>query len=460
MRNRFITLFLVVFSFGGCTLGPDFQLPGMDAPQQYRTSLDAEVQIADLPWWEYYEDPQIQSLIKTALENNQDLKRTLARIEESAALLGIARADYFPQIDLRGSTGRNEFEDTARVLEERESTAVAAQGFWELDLFGKFRRANEAARAEMLAQEYFYRATTLALVARVASTYFEILDFENRLKISQETLASRKEATRIISERFNRGYVAQIDLFQAQIQEEEAASAVQAAQRAVRQRQNALFVLLGGARPPLDGSVSLLTRPSLMPVASGIPSELLERRPDIQAAAQELRAQNARIGVAEALRFPSLALTGTFGLESLELVEFNGEQDRFWNFSADLLSPLLSANRNINRVRVEEYRTEQLAQSYYETVLQAFREVEDALIAIHTLKEEYAARTRQVKAGRGATRLSRARYNGGETTYLEVLEVERSLFESQLAQSNTRKDLYLAHIDLYRALGGGWELQE
>ncbi len=446
--------------FSGCALGPDYTPPEVDLPETFREeSAASPEQITNINWWDHYQDENLKDLIKRALENNQDLATAVAKREEARAILGITRADFFPDIGLAGSATKQEFE-TVRPGQIEEIYTLSTPLFWELDLWGRIRRSNEAARAELMASEEFYRTAYIGLIADVASTYFLLLDLDRRLSISRRTLKSRVDSTRIIRARFNKGYSSKFELHQAQVNEGDAAAAVPFFERNIRQTENALSVLTGFAPYEIKRKHSLTEQPEFPNIPAGLPSELLLRRPDIRAASALLHAQTARIGVAQALRFPQLSLTAAFGVQSTDLSELHFDQDRFWSVGGDLLGPLLSADRNVSRVDAERARTDQLALSYESAVLQALREVEDALIAVKTYRKEYKARADQVSAGKAAVKLTWARYDGGEANYLEVLDTERSLFQNELTESQVLREKLNAHVFLYKALGGGWTQTE
>ena len=411
-----------------------------------------------LPWWEIYHDESLKQLISRALENNQDLGIALARIDEARALVGFVRADLFPRLDYLGNLFRQEFFGSDSVLPSTRGYGLSVPAFYEIDLWGKFRRSTEAARAELLATEEGYRSAVTTLVAEVAGTYFLLRDLDDRLVVSENTLESRVESTRIIQARFDQGYTSELDLNQAQIEESDARAFVEQFRRDIRQTENALSVLLGENPGPIVRGGNLESQYFGGGIPSGLPSELLQRRPDVLVAEQQLAAQTARIGVATAQLFPSISLTGSFGTESAQLSEFNFGQDKFWSIGGNITGPIFNAGRNLFRLDAEKARTEQAALTYEKTVRQAFQEVEDALIAIRTYQREYLARKSQADAARNAAKLSRARYDSGVTSYLEVLDIERSLFNAELATSIALRNHLNSIVQLYRALGGGWEL--
>lgn len=459
MRFWLSLKFSFILFISGCALGPDFIPPEIVTPQSYREDVDESKDIVNLAWWKLYEEPALQTLIIKALENNQDLAIAAARIEEAGAILGFTRADLYPGLSISGSLFRKDLEGQSGAESLSEGYTLSTPLSWELDFWGKLRRANEAARAELFATEQFYRAATIALVAEVARAYFLVLDLDNRLEISKRTLEGREKSRKIIKLRFDKGYVSKLDLYQAEVERESAEASVQLYTRELRRAENALSVLLGGMPSSIARGKKISEQSAFLEIPAGIPAMLLERRPDIIGARALLHAQTARIGIAQAQRLPSISLTGAFGVESDDLSEFRFTQDRFWSIGGDLFGPLINYNKSSSRVDIEKARTRQLALDYEARVLRAFREVEDSLVSVRTFKAEYEARKRQVEAGRGAAKLSRARYDAGEANFLEVLDTERSLFRDELAASEALQNKFNSIITLYKALGGGWQIE-
>jgi multidrug efflux system outer membrane protein len=441
-----------------CAMGPDYERPQVSLPEEYRTPVDEGASFANLKWWTLFDEPELVDLIAIALRNNRELAIAMARIEEARAALGFVRADQFPNLDGQAGASRgNTLPGAPAPGAIGESFVLAANLSFELDLWGKLRRSTEAARAELLATVEARNVVTITLVADVASLYLLLLDLDSRVAIARRTSQTRQESLDIIEARFDRGTVPLIDVNQAQIELADAVAQQAALERERALAENALSVLLGrNPGPVARGTESVADALSIPEIPTGLPSELLDRRPDVRQASQALAAQTARIGVAEALRFPSLSLTGSLGLASDELSDFISSDNKVWNVGAGLLGPIFDAGRSKARVEAERARTEQLLYAYQLTVLRALQEVEDALIEISTYRAEAEAREGQVRAASSAAVLSRARYDGGVTSYLEVLESERSLFRAELLASSTRRAQVVAVITLYKALGGGW----
>ena len=464
MRGRLCYLAGAAVLLGGCTLGPDYERPELDTPASYIQPIEEGASFANTPWWELFGDPQLKALVETALAENQDLGIAVARIEEFRALLGITRSNQFPTVDIAASGGRTNPSQNSfpgNVTDEPiDNYRLSGEVFFELDLFGRLRRSSEAARAELLAAEENRRNVTISLVANVATAYMLLRDLDAQLEIARRTEKTRADALDIITARFDKGTVPRLDVDQAEIELAVAIAAVATAERAVAQTEHSLSVLLGRNPGPVARGLELQQQTVPPDIPAGLPSELLQRRPDVLAAEASLAAQTARIGVAEALRWPSISLTGSLGFESDDLSTLTDSGSDFWSFGGGILQPLFNSGRNRDRVAAEVARTEQALLNYEQTVLRAFAEVEDALVAVRTYRREHEARVRQVVAARNAARLSRARYDGGVTSYLEVLDIERSLFNAELSESQTLRLYINSVIELYKALGGGWTPDE
>ena len=450
---------LVIFYVAGCTLGPDYERPDLDIPFDYEEPIQSGDSIANLKWWELFEDPQLQELIEVALSENKDLGIALSRIEEAYAALTITRSDQFPTIDASGAGGRGKQSEDINPNARTDYNFLASLDlFYEIDFWGKLRRATEAQRAELLATEASYRNIIISLVADVASLYFLLRDLDEQLLISKRTYKARLDSLAIIQARFDKGTVPELDVNQAEIEAYIAEVAIASFERQVVQAENALRVLLGRNPGPVKRGLKLDEQPIPPIVPTGLPSELLQRRPDLIEAEEQLHAQTARIGVAEALRYPSFTLTGSFGYESTDLSDLLDSDSESWNLFGNIFQPIFNAGELRARVDVEIARTEQAVLFYEQTFQRSLRDVEDALVAIRTYKNEYSARSRQVTSARNAARLSRARYDSGFVDYLEVLDTERTLFNAELSESDALQQYINSIVQLYKALGGGWEV--
>ena len=452
------TLALLIFGtiifLSGCKLGPDFQKPDYNSPEKFRFDSLATDTVVNLYWWKLFDDPILDTLIMTALAENKDVLIAAARIESARANIGYTGADQWPTLSYGVGAGSGNYAGV-----KQSSTTNNFFGYpelsWEIGFWGKYRRLNEVAQADLLASEYGMRTIQMSLISSVASTYFELLSNKDKLFISENTLASRDSGLMIIEARYKWGIVAEIDLNQSQVQRAISAVAVPQYKRAIAQTESSLSILLGN-NPGAIQTVSNLVKMEFPPdIPTGLPSQLLERRPDIKQAEYLLQAQNAQIGVAEAMRWPSLSLTGLLGVASTDLASLT-TGGLAWSASASLLGPLFEFGKNKKRAEMARFETEALLHDYESSVLQAFKEVEDALISIETIKEELIAQEMRYKAATNAEMLSEKRYLLGETSYLEVLESQRQSFNAQLDYTQTRLDLLNSYIALYKALGGGW----
>ena len=451
---RIVTLMIIV-SFTGCAMGPDFKKPVVETPNNFRFSDSESKEVVNLKWWELFDDPALYSLVVTALTDNKDLMIAASRIEEARAALGFTKADQYPRLDLEGSGRAGNFFGVSRSSTTDKSAYIAPVLSWEIDFWGKFRRSTEAARAELMASEYSLRTVQISLISEVVSTYFLLLDYHQRLKISKQTLESRLYSLDIIQKRFDKGIIPEIDLNQAQIQKEIAAGAIPLYQRLIANTENALSILMGKFPGEIKTGDDLNQQAVPPDIPGGIPSSILERRPDIAEAMYLLEAQTARIGVAQALRFPSITLTGLFGVASAELSSISTD-GTIWSVGGGLFGPLFDFKKNIQRVEIEKERTQQALYRYENRVLFAFREVSDALNDIRTYKEQISTVERKLNAAENAAALSKMRYDKGVTSYLEVLDTERTLFDVGLEYSELKQQFYNAYVRLYKALGGGW----
>ncbi|NOX67349.1 MAG: efflux transporter outer membrane subunit [Chlorobi bacterium] len=449
MKKLLLPLIAVlVMILSSCAVGPDFQKPQVDTLDIYRFDSLKVDSIANLEWWNLFDDPILDSLVITSLRNNKDLLIAVSRIEEARANLGFTKADIYPKIDIQAGATRGDYALAFRLPELGNNFNVSVPLSWEIDFWGKLRRANESARAQLLASEYSLRTVQLGLISEVVSVYFQLLDYDQRLKIAEETLRSRNKSLNIIQQRFDQGIIPEIDLNQAQIQKEIAASAVPIYRRLKVKTENVLNILLG--RLPLEIERGKILKMQTIPpdIPPGLPAQLLERRPDIRQAEYLVMAQNAQIGVAEAMRLPAISLTAVLGFASTDLSSVISGGPA-WSIGGNLFGPLFNFGKNIRRVEIQEEKTKQALLGYENTVLNAFREVEDALVEVQTFREQVSAKRRQTIAARNALSLSRERYDGGVTSYLEVLDAERSWFTAELELSDIRRSYLTALNSLY-----------
>lgn len=453
-------IFLTALFLSGCLVGPKVEKTDKAKPESFRTPSVAGSgdSTSVLKWAEVYQDTVLQTLITTALKQNYDVLSAMAKIDESRAAAGFAKADIFPSLGYSaGASALNLNNSQANDLGISQRDLYYGVGLlsWELDIWGKARHGNRSAKAELLASIESQRAVTSSLVSQVASLYFQLRGLDDRLAIAKATLSIRKEATRLITLRFKGGEVPELDKFQAESQQAITEALIPSLERDVRQTENALSILLGNLPGDIHRGVELRQQ-KIVEIPAGLPSDLLARRPDVQKAEQQWIAQNERIGVYQAARFPSISLTGALGIASNDLATINNGSG-ISHIAGSIAGPIFAFNKNKRRVEVEKAKTEQSRLQYEKVALNAFGEVEDALIAVNTYAREYEARVRQVEAVRGATLLSRQRYDNGYTSFLEVLDNERTLLDAELQASTTLQRQLQATVMLYKALGGGWQ---
>ena len=438
-------------------VGSKYQQPAVNTPAAFSDNANADT-VALVKWFELFKDTTLQSIIKTALNNNKDLLTAAARVEEARLQTDIIRINQYPsfayQAQAGGGTAGN---DALRVGAALNSGFFKAVGLlnWEIDLWGKLRRSTASAQAQFLAIDENRNALRVSLVAQTASLYFLLRDLDNRLLIAQRTLASRKESTKIITERFDKGYIAELDKFQAIQQEAQAAALIPNIQRQITQTENALNVLMSRNPGPIARGQNIFEQILPPDIPAGLPSQLLQRRPDIKASEKTLQAQFERIGIAQASMYPSFSLTGLLGFASPQLNTLISD-GFIANGFGGITGPIFQFNQNIKRIEVEKVRTTQAQLQYEQTVINAFADVSNALVSSKTYAEEYDKRKIQADAGRKALELSNARYNYGYTSYLEVLTQENSLFDAELQESLLMQQRLNAIVSLYKALGGGW----
>jgi multidrug efflux system outer membrane protein len=461
MRNSLsflIGIVAVSFVYSSCVVGPQYATPKQDLPKDFGNGLQADSSSL-VKWFELFQDTTLQGIIKTTLANNKDLATAAARVDEARFQLDVVRVNTLPSFGYQVETGGGRAENNALQVGggfNKGVNKVFGVLNWELDLWGRLKRATEAARAQLLAQQGVTNSLKVSLVAEVANAYFLLCDLDNRLLIAQRTLAARKESSRIINDRFEKGYVAELDKLQAVQQEAFAAALIPNIKRQIIQVENALNVLMARMPQSITRGQQLFSQTLTPVIPVGLPSQLLERRPDIVAAEQSLKAQFQRIGIAKTAMFPTLSLTGILGFASPQLSSLmNG--GFVANGFAGVTGPIFQFNQNKNRVLVEQKRTEQAQLQYEQTVIKAFAEVNNALVQSSTFAEEFARKKEQADAASKAYGLSKARYEYGYTSYLEVLIQENSLFDAELEVSALYQQRLNAMVALYRSLGGGWE---
>jgi multidrug efflux system outer membrane protein len=461
MSKRILCGVILALLTGCMTVGPDYKPPSIDTPASWRFEEKEARDLANTAWWQQFNDPVLNGLVATALDQNKDLLIATARIEEFFGRYFSTRGDQFP------SGGGNADAFRQRLSEKSTVQPIGGKdnpynqyeaflnGSWEIDFWGKFRRATEATRAELLGTEEGRRTVVLTLVSSVAAAYVDIRSSDKQLEITRSTAETRKATLDIFQMRFDNGIISEVDLSQAESEYEDAMARIPEFERAIGQTENALSVLLGRNPGPIPRGLTLdeLVLPA---VPAGVPSELLERRPDIRRAEQTLIAANARIGVAKSLYFPTISLTGAFGTVSTDLSNLFTASSRAWNYGVPVSVPLFTAGRIGGEVKASEAVQQQALYGYQQTIQNAFREVDDALLDRGKSKQRIEALARQLKALRNYVRLARYRYDEGYTSYLEVLDAERSLFNVELTYTTTQNTLFRSLINIYKTMGGGW----
>jgi multidrug efflux system outer membrane protein len=441
-------------------LGPNYSRPEVDVPESWRLSLEKATAVANVPWWEQFKDPVLNQYIQTALEENRDLKIAVAVVDEYYARLGITRSELFPQLGAVGAAARirssTSFLPSSQGVDRDFNAFVLAFNLsYELDIWGRIRRATEAARAELLGQEDAQRAVVLTLVSTVASTYIELLELDKRLEIAKQTLNSYEESLKLIRLRFIGGVTSELEVKQAESQVESAAAAIPELETQIAQAENRLSILLGQNPGTINRgkTIDQLVFPA---IPSEQPSDLIDQRPDVLEAEQQLVSANARIGEAKAEYFPKINLGALLGFENPELDNFFNHASLFYKFGGLFAQPIFEGGRIINTVRAAKSVKEQAIYNYEQAILNAFKEVNDALVAYKNSGTELEVQTRQVKILKQYLHFAELRYNEGLVEYLNVLDAQRQLFEVQIAQAQTQGKHFLTLVNLYKALGGGW----
>lgn len=448
------------FLLASCAVGPDYERPATTTPEAFRMAEKGgeATSIANLSWWELLRDEELQKLIRISLEENKDLKRAVASVEEFQARLFIARTDFVPQMTVSANAPSFGRKSNFLVPGFPNPFNYYLQGnlSWELDIWGRIRRSNEAARGDLLGREEGRRAVILQLVSGVAEAYFDLLQFDMQLDIARRTLKSWEESVRIAQARLRQGMTSKLDADQFDAERANAAARAAELERQMVQKENQLSVLMGRAPHQIPRGRSLTEQVMPPAVPPGLPSELLQRRPDIVQAEQDLAATTARIGMAKADRFPKLSITGLLGVASPHLSRLVANETAFGVAGPSLAGPLLNAQILGFQQEAVEAQARQAVAQYEQSILVAFREVEDALVAVRTAREQREAQVQQVEALRSALHLASLRYKGGLANYLDVLIAQRNLFEAELALTGTHRLHLVSVVQLYKALGGGW----
>jgi multidrug efflux system outer membrane protein len=456
----------------GCKVGPDYRRPTLDVPSNYRTaatSTNADAMaktesFADLGWWEVFHDRELKNYIGEALTNNYDLKIAVARVLEAEAALRLARSRYFPSVNAGGdlvttrASEKGAFPFTSGFNPERNyGDVLLSMPAYEVDLWGRIRRANESARAQLLASRDVEQTVRLTLVSAVAISYLDLLELDYSLQIAHRTYEGRTNSLALTESREKGGVSALQDVAQARVLVYTAEATIVDLSRQQEQQENAVAILLGRNPGRIQRQGALLDQKFYADVPAGLPSAILERRPDIRAAEQQLIAANANIGQAKAAYFPEVTLTGFFGYQSIALSDLFTSPARVWQFGPSVTFPLFNGGRLRANVKIARAQFEQALAAYRQAVQSAFREVSDALIAYQRTREFRVSQEARTRANRDAAELASVRYQGGVTSYLEVIYNEQELFAAELNLAQARLNEMLSVITLYRSLGGGWQ---
>jgi outer membrane protein, multidrug efflux system len=486
--KKLATIVMLISLATGCTVGPNYKRPSVDVPGGFRgaapsadgaqsgtrsgeknpdqqpgqsatqPSQSATSSIGDEKWWEVFQDAQLQELIRTALKNNYDVNIAAARILKAQAQLGITRADQLPTLSAGAAAINADIPQTKLTPNTDTSFNVAAASFnWQLDFWGKYRRATEAARAHVVAARWAREYVISTLVSDVAASYFQLRALDLQLEISRRTLAARKESLKLTETLVSGGANNMLDQRQAEQLVAAAAESIPDLERRIQQQENYISTLLGDNPRPIARGLPLIEQPHPPEVPAGLPSSLLERRPDIREAEQQLVAANAQIGVAKAAYYPNIALTANAGYASSSLTSLFTGPAGWWAFGGSLMQPIFTGGRIKSGVRYTEAQKQEMLLTYQKTIQEAFRGVSDSLVAYQKDREFREFHEQLTLAAQDSARLSEVRYGGGRASYLEVLTNETNYFNAELGLAQARLNELLALVDLYKTLGGGWQ---
>ncbi|MFO1311395.1 MAG: efflux transporter outer membrane subunit [Burkholderiales bacterium] len=444
----------------GCMVGPDYTRPPIDAPKAYLYE-PKDAAVADLEWWKRFDDPVLDRLIADALANNRNIKIAAANVEQAAGVVTSVKSPLYPQVGYQGNAGRARFSQNGTsslpdgVSNPTAFYQVLAGASWEIDLWGKVRRQTEAAQANLLATEEARRGVILTLVANVAASYLQLRGLDEQLAMAQRTLKTYRESLDLMELRFKYGRVSEMNVEQARARYETAAAQIPQIRRDIAVLEDSLSILVGKPPGPIPRGKSIfeLTPP---PIPGGIPSELLERRPDLLQAEQQLIAANALIGAAKAQYFPSISLTAALGTASTDLSNLFKGPARTWSFAGSLVGPIFTGGLIAGQVAQAEAGQKAALISYELAIQNAFADVDSALVTRETLAEQVAAQEKLVMALRGYSKLAKMLFDGGRESYTTVLQAEQQLFPAELDWASAQAKLCVSLVGIYKAMGGGW----
>ncbi len=455
-----------VVTLTGCAVGPNYKRPEVNSPTDYRDTNNAVStnSFADLPWWGVFKDPVLQDLIRAALTNNYDLRIILTRVDQARAIQMQARSQFLPQVGYAGeaSRGRNSFLDLPIPNGGRTQNGFLGgfEALWEIDLWGRVRRMNEAARANYMASQEGRRTVMISLVGGIAEAYFELLELDDQLAIAKRTRDSYQRTFKLFDDQHAAGLASNLELSRAKLALRTVSANIPEIERQIALKENEINTLLGRNPGPVPRTSTLLAQELPIEIPVGLPSSLLERRPDVRMAEQKVRAANAEIGVAVGDFFPRIGLTAFYGAASTELHNLTSSGANVWSAAASAAGPLFTGGRLTGRHRQSKAAWEEAKLQYQDTALGAFREVSDALISHRRFDEERVEQAEAVNAGRDAVAVATDRYKEGKASYYEVLEAQQQLYPAENALSQIEASRRIAVVQLYKALGGGWSLKD
>ncbi|WP_035676697.1 efflux transporter outer membrane subunit [Flavobacterium limnosediminis] len=449
-KISFVILALALLPMG-CMVGPKYSRPEEQKAERYQNTeipIDTAKSVVNLKWFDIFDDDVLEGLINKGIENNYDMKIAMARLERARAELGYSKADLYPSFQYGGTVYANK--------DAFLPTNVGASMNWELDFWGKVRHQNKALQAELLATEEARKVILTGIISDIAISYFQLRDLDNQLDITKKTLVARQESFNIINERFIKGYVSEVDKVQIEQQVAIAEAGIPRIERQITFLENVISVLLGQVPGRIERGKANSDQKLVTDIPLSLPSKLLENRPDVRQAELYYVSANEKIGVAQAMRYPSFNIAAIAGFASVYVSDLFQDSSYKQNASAGVVGPIFNFGKNKRRVEIYRQEAEQSKFYYQKTYLIAISEVEQSLQDVKTYKQEWQARNKQVQAARKNLELSDARYYNGYVSYLEVLDVQRNLYEAELELSRLSQQQLSATVQLYKALGGGW----
>jgi multidrug efflux system outer membrane protein len=467
LHSKLPVWLVAALTLTGCAIGPNYQRPAVNTPASFRSEPDAATtnSFADLPWWGVFKDRALQDLVHAALTNNYDLRITLTRVDQARALQAQARSQFLPQVGYGGEAarGRNMYLGSVAPNPQPVTTDSFLAGFnavWELDLWGRVRRMNEAARANFMASQEGRRAIQISVVSTVAAAYFELLELDDQRAIAQRTKDSYQRTLKLFSDQHAGGLASKLEVSRAELALRTVTATIPEIDRLIGLKENEINVLLGRNPGPIERTSTLLEQEMPVEIPVGLPSALLERRPDVRAAEQQVRVANAEIGVAVGDFFPRIGLTTFYGGTSTDLDNLLKSEANIWSAAASASGPVFTGGRLTGRYRQTKAAWEETKLRYQQTALIAFLEVSDSLISHRKFEDERGEQAQAVRAGREAVHLATTRYREGKASYYEVLEAQQQLYPAERTLTQIEAARRLTIVQLYKSLGGGWSLQD